>query len=91
MFEEVTRTLLCSDLFTHEGDVEPIIESDILDRARESLVQGQKGPFADAYPYTALTGPILEGLAELRRKGWLSCTDPRTQVTGDKPCAIWQS
>ena len=68
LFEEVTRTLLCSDLFTHEGDVEPIIESDILDRARESLVQGQKGPFADAYPYTALTGPILEGLAELRPK-----------------------
>ena len=23
LFEEVTRTLLCSDLFTHEGDVEP--------------------------------------------------------------------
>ncbi len=68
LFEEVTRTLLCSDLFTHEGDVEPITESDILDRARESLVQGQQGPFADAYPYTALTRPILEGLAELRPK-----------------------
>lgn len=27
LFEEATRTLLCSDLFTHEGDVEPVIES----------------------------------------------------------------
>jgi flavorubredoxin len=65
LFEEVSRTLLCSDLLTHEGDVEPVTESDIVGRARGSLVEGQKGPFANAYPYTAFTGPILQGLAEL--------------------------
>lgn len=66
LFEEVSRTLLCSDLLTHEGDVEPVTESDIIGRAKQSLIEGQKGPFANPYPYTASTGPILEGLAELR-------------------------
>jgi len=68
LFEEVTRTLLCSDLFTHEGDVEPITESDVVDRAKRSLIEGQKGPFANAYPYTPLTEQILEGLADLQPK-----------------------
>lgn len=68
LFEEVTRTLLCSDLFTHEGDVEAVTESDIVGRAKASLIESQKGPFAHAYPYTPLTEPILEGLAALRPK-----------------------
>jgi flavorubredoxin len=68
MFEEVTRTLLCSDLFTHEGDVAPLIESDVVERAKRALIEGQKGPFANAYPYTPLTDTILQGLAELRPK-----------------------
>jgi len=42
LFEEVTRTLLCSDLFTHEGDVDPITESDVGDRAKQSLIEGSK-------------------------------------------------
>ena len=66
LFEEVTRTLLCSDLFTHKGDVEAATESDIVGRAKASLIEDQKGPFAHAYPYTPLTGPILLGLADLR-------------------------
>jgi flavorubredoxin len=66
LFEEVTRTLLCSDLFTHEGDVEPVIESGVVDRAKRSLIEGQQGPFANAYPYTPFTEPILHGLADLR-------------------------
>ena len=67
LFEEVTRTLLCSDLFTHEGDTEAVTKSglDLVDRAKRSLTEGQKGPFADAYPYTPMTEPILHGLADL--------------------------
>ncbi len=65
LFEEVSRTLFCSDLFTHEGDTPPITESDIVERAKQSLSDGQKGPFANAYPYTPLTEPLLHGLAEL--------------------------
>lgn len=68
LFEEVTGTLLCSDLFTHEGDVEPITESDVVERAKRSLIAGQQSPFANAYPYTPLTEPILRGLADLRPK-----------------------
>jgi flavorubredoxin len=68
LFEEVTRTLLCSDLFSHEGDVEPVTESDVVERAKRALIEGQKGPFANAYPYTPLTEPILQGLADLRPK-----------------------
>jgi flavorubredoxin len=68
LFEEVTRTLLCSDLFTHEGDVEPVTVSDVVERAKRSLIDGQKGPFANAYPFTPLTEPILNGLADLRPK-----------------------
>lgn len=66
LFEEVTRTLLCSDLLTHKGDVEAATESDIVGRAKASLIEDQKGPFANAYPYTPLTDPILQGLADLR-------------------------
>jgi flavorubredoxin len=66
LFEEVTRTLLCSDLFTHKGDVEAATESDVVGRAKASLIEDQKGPFANAYPYTPLTDPILQGLADLR-------------------------
>lgn len=66
LFEEVTRTLLCSDLFTHEGDVEPMTKTDVVDRAKQALLAGKKGPFADPYPYTPLTEPILQGLADLR-------------------------
>lgn len=68
LFEEVTRTLLCSDLFTHGGDMEPVTESDIVDRAKRALIEGQAGAFANAYPYTPLTEPILHGLADLRPK-----------------------
>jgi flavorubredoxin len=68
LFEEVTRTLLCSDLFSHEGDVEPMTWSDVVDRARHALIEGQKGPFANAYPYTPSTEPILHGLADLQPK-----------------------
>ncbi len=66
LFEEVTHTLLCSDLFTHEGDVGPITESDVVERAKRSLIEGQKGPFANAYPFTPSTEPILHGLADLQ-------------------------
>jgi flavorubredoxin len=66
LFEEVTRTLLCSDLLTHKGDVEAATESDIVGRAEASLIEDQKGPFANAYPYTPLTDPILQELANLR-------------------------
>jgi flavorubredoxin len=66
LFEETERTLLCSDLFHHNGEVEPLTENDILGRVRASLTQIQAGPLANYVPYTPNTRRILEGLATLQ-------------------------
>jgi flavorubredoxin len=65
LFEETQRVLFCSDLFTHNGDVEPLTGSDIVGRARASLVDFQAGPLMDYTPYTPKTRPLLAGLAAL--------------------------
>lgn len=68
LFEEVHGTLLCSDLFTHSGDAEPLVTSDLVDRARSSIVQFESGPLANAYPFTRQTEPTLNALADLEPK-----------------------
>ena len=65
LFEETQRVLFCSDLFHHNGDVEPLTEADILGRVRESILEYQAGPLMDYMPYTPNTRPLLEGLAAL--------------------------
>ncbi|MGD2111070.1 MAG: MBL fold metallo-hydrolase [Phycisphaerae bacterium] len=72
LFEETHKVLFCSDLFTHNGDVEALTESDILGRARASLEEFQAGPLMDYTPYTPNTRPLLERLAALQ---------PRTLAT----------
>jgi flavorubredoxin len=66
LYEETSGTLLCSDLFTHNGEVEPVTSSDIVGRFREGLIAGQQSAFADAYPYTARTAETLGRLAALK-------------------------
>jgi len=68
MFEETEGTLLCSDLFTHWGDVEPQTTSDVVGRFKADLITGEQGPFAGAYPYTAETGETLKRIAALNPK-----------------------
>ncbi|HEX3320501.1 MAG TPA: hypothetical protein VHR84_07350 [Terriglobales bacterium] len=65
MFEENQRTLFCSDLFHHDGDVEPLTQSSVLDRVRHSITAYQAGPLANYIPYTHNTSRILDGLASL--------------------------
>jgi flavorubredoxin len=72
LFEETNGTLLCSDLFHQNGDVEPATSSDVVGRFREMLLSYERGPFAAYMPYTPRTGGILERLARLR---------PRTLAT----------
>lgn len=72
LFEETDRTLLCSDLFAHWGNVEPLTQSDIVGRFQSRAMQDQSGPLAHSVPYTPLTGRILEKLAALQ---------PRTLAT----------
>jgi flavorubredoxin len=66
LFEETNATLLCSDLFHQSGDVEPLTESDVIERARKTLVDYQAGPLANYMPYTKHTDGILQGLADLK-------------------------
>lgn len=66
LFEEKNRTLLCSDLFHQNGDVEALTESEILGRVRETMTEYQHGPLMDYQPYTHRTRPLLEKLAELK-------------------------
>jgi flavorubredoxin len=65
-FEAVDRTLLCSDLFFHPGDVEALTESDVVGRAREAILKGMSGPMAHDMPYTPYTDRTLRRLAALR-------------------------
>lgn len=66
MFEQTNGTLLCSDLFHQNGDCEPLTESDVIDRARKTLLDYQAGPFANYMPYTKHTDNILQKLAALK-------------------------
>lgn len=64
-FEETDRTLLCSDLFFHPGDPEPLIQSGVVDRAREAILAGMNGPLAKDMPYTQYTYSTIQRLAGL--------------------------
>lgn len=66
LFEETRRTLLCSDLFHHTGNVEPLTEADIVGRSRSAMQELQASPLANYVPYTPLLDPILEKLGELK-------------------------
>jgi flavorubredoxin len=66
LFEESQRTLFCSDLFHQNGDVEPSTTCDVVGRFKETLIEYQKGPFANYLPYTPLTQPTLQRLAALK-------------------------
>ena len=65
-FEEVDRTLLCSDLFFHPGNPEPLTGSDVLARASDSIVKNLSGPLATDRPYTPYTQATLRRLALLK-------------------------
>jgi flavorubredoxin len=65
LFEETKGTLLCSDLFHQGGDVEPLTDSDVIDRARKTLVYYQASPLANYMPYTKHTDGIMQKLAAL--------------------------
>jgi flavorubredoxin len=64
-FETTDRTLLCSDLFFHPGDSEPLTESDIVERARGAIMHSLSGPMAKDMPYTPYTDSTLLRLAHL--------------------------
>jgi flavorubredoxin len=68
LFEETQKTLFCSDLFHHVGDVEPLTTSDVVGRSHQSLKEYQAGILAAYVPYTPLTAQNLKKLADLKPK-----------------------
>jgi len=68
LFEETTRTLLCSDLLGHAGDESPTTESDIVGRFRDTTAAFQTGPLANYMPYTPHTEGQIRQLAALKPK-----------------------
>ena len=65
LFEQTTKTLLCSDLFHQVGDVEPLTSSDVVGRSKEAMEGYQAGPLADYAPYTHYTAKLFDKLAAL--------------------------
>ncbi len=86
LFEEVTKTLLCSDLFHQNGDVESLTESSIMERVRQTLVDYQAGPFANYMPYTQHTEQTLHRLADLQPKTIAAMHG--SSFIGDGKCAL---
>ncbi|OUL20791.1 MBL fold metallo-hydrolase [Nostoc sp. 106C] len=72
LFETTHKTLLCSDLFHQFGDVEPVTESDVIGRFRQTIVNYEASPFPNYIPYTTYSDSILQDLAALK---------PRTLAT----------
>lgn len=68
LFEETRQTLFCSDLFFHDGDPEPLTESDVAGRTRRALTKYQAGPLRDSMVYQTHTKRQLEELAALGPK-----------------------
>ncbi|EAQ75662.1 MULTISPECIES: MBL fold metallo-hydrolase [unclassified Synechococcus] len=66
LFEETSKTLFCSDLFHHFGDVAPLTSSDLIGPTLQGMEQMQQGPLASYMPYTRHTESVLQALAELR-------------------------
>lgn len=65
-FDETHWTFLCSDLFFHPGDPEPVTEADVLGRAEEAICHNLTGPLAKDMPDTPYTDSTLERLSTLR-------------------------
>ena len=66
LYEETQRTLLCSDLFHQNGDLEPSTSSDVVGRFKQTLTDYQQGPLANYMPYTPYTESTLQRLAALK-------------------------
>ncbi|MGH8609047.1 MAG: MBL fold metallo-hydrolase [Gammaproteobacteria bacterium] len=65
-FDETEQTLFCSDLFFQPGDPEPVIESEIVERARDAIKGSVATPMAQDMPYTPYTYSTLHRLAALK-------------------------
>lgn len=66
LFEETGRTLFCSDLFHHFGDVPALTTADLIEPTRQAMRRLNQGPLNGYLPYTRQTGGVLRALAGLK-------------------------
>jgi hypothetical protein len=66
LFEESTRTLLCSDLFIQSGNPAALTESDVVEPTQATLMSFQGTLLGEVMPYTSQTEHILHELADLQ-------------------------
>ena len=66
LFEETRKTLFCSDLFHHFGNVPATTSSDLIEPTQKAMQLMQQGPLAGYMPYTRQTEGVLRSLAELK-------------------------
>jgi len=84
LFEETTRTLLCTDLFGHAGDPAPMTESDVVGPFRETTRYFQQGPLAHYMPYTPRTDSQIRELAALKPRVCATMHGSTFQGDGEK-------
>jgi flavorubredoxin len=68
LFEETQKTLFCSDLFHHFGNVDALTSSHLVEPTRQAMQRLQQGPLAGYMPYTRATEGVLRALAGLKPK-----------------------
>jgi len=80
-FEENDKTLFCSDLFHHEGDVMSLTSESLLEPFRKTMVHYEAGILMDYSPYTNKTQLLLNKLSALRPE--LLATNHGSSFHGD--------
>jgi flavorubredoxin len=83
-FDETEGMLLCSDLFFHPGDPEPLTGVDIVGRAEDAIRGNLVGPMAKDMPYTRYTDSTLRRLATLKPKALAVMHGSSFQGDGEK-------
>lgn len=66
LFEETRKTLFCSDLFHHFGDVAAVTTSELITPTKVAMKRLSEGPLTGYMPYTKQTEGVLRSLAELK-------------------------
>jgi len=66
LFEETNRTLFVSDLFLHFGEVEPLVDTDVVGRARKAMIDFQSTQLLNATLYSSTTERQMAKLAALQ-------------------------
>jgi len=65
LFDETTRTLLCSDIMHQNGDLPALTHRDVIGAARVAIAAYEGTPLRNYVPYTAQTDRYLRQLATL--------------------------